>query len=186
MARITLVRHGRPVCDETSWIPAASFADWWRSYDESGIDHSHPPIALGTALADCDLFVTSSLRRAQHSLERVRPDAEPCIDARFREAPIPGLPVPFLRLPSPSWRILGRLAWLGGYAGEVESVRAVRGRVADAAGQLDEWAASHEHVAVVAHGYFNHMLCGALRQRGWRGGRLGTPSHWSHTTLRRP
>ncbi len=185
--RITLVRHGRPLCDEDSWIPARAFDAWWQAYDEAGlVDDSHPPQELAPALADCDRFVTSNLRRAKHSLERVRPDAKPLEDARFREAPIPGVPLPILRMPSAGWRVLGRLAWLGGYAGSVESARGTYRRVAEAADQLGEWSGESEHIGVVAHGFFNYLLCGALRKRGWEGSRVGTPGHWSHTTLRRP
>ena len=187
MARITLVRHGRPECDESSWIPASAFAAWWRDYDAAGlVEDSHPPPELAPALRGCDLLVTSDLRRAQETLARILPDADAIRDARFREAPLPSLPVPWLRLPSPSWRALGRVAWLAGYAGEVDSARATFRRVSAAADQLGDWSKEHEHIGVVAHGFFNLLLGSTLRRRGWTDGAwLGTPVHWSHTTLRR-
>lgn len=187
MPRITLVRHGRPVADEESWILASRFDDWWSAYDAAGLaDDSHPPPELAPVLASCDRIVTSDLRRAQETLARALPAAQAKADARFREAPIPGLPVPWLRLPAAPWRLAGRLAWLAGYAGTVEPVREVYRRVAIAADALGEWSAEHDHIGVVAHGFFNYLLAGALRKRGWAGGdAIGTPGHWSHTTLRR-
>lgn len=137
-------------------------------------------------LAGCDLIVTSDLPRARETLARALPGAASRPDRRFREVPIPGLPVPLLRMPSAPWRLLGRIAWLGGYAGTVESASDAYRRVASVADTLGEWATEHDHIGVVAHGFFNYLLTGALRKREWAGGSsTGTLSHWSHTTLHR-
>ncbi|MDJ0788547.1 MAG: histidine phosphatase family protein [Myxococcota bacterium] len=183
--RITLVRHGRPDVSD-GLMAAPAFADFWQRYDEAGITaDSKPPAALRRTLAECDLYVTSTLPRAQQSLARIAPDAVPRIDARFREIGIPPVPVPALRLPGHAWSVVGRLAWLGRLVSADESVRQAARRVRGAALQLAEWSEEYEHIGVVTHGFFNGWLAPELRRLGFRGARLGTPRHWSFDTLTR-
>ena len=168
-------------------MPGSDFEAWWARYNEAGITaDSHPPRSLARELGGCDLLVTSTLPRAQASLERLVPDVSPHVDARFVEIDIPALPVPGVQLPAGAWSFLGRMAWLARLVDADESVRTARARVAEAAEQLGRWSRTHAHIGVVAHGYFNLWLTESLRAQGWSGGYGGTPFHWSAATLHRP
>lgn len=120
-------------------------------------------------------------------LDRLDVDSRPEITtvAELREAPLPVLPIPRLRLPLNVWGILCRASWFLGYAGTVESRRAAIERAQSVARRLDELAPSGP-VTVIAHGIMNLLVASELRRLRWTGPRLPNHHHGGTSTFRRP
>lgn len=125
-------------------------------------------------------LVVSRATRAQQTAAAVlatvpRGDVPEAVTlADLREAPLPVLAIPRLRVPLDIWGVLARSAWFLGYSDGVEARAMVSARARRAARELDQLSGEGP-VTVVAHGFFNIMLAGQLRRLGWSGRRR--PSH---------
>jgi broad specificity phosphatase PhoE len=127
-------------------------------------------------------LLASPLPRARQTLERVANGRKMEIDPVFVEAPLPSMPIPFLRFSPDTWGVISRVGWWLGIAGAGESRREAEERAARAADMLIRRAADHGNVLLCAHGWFNRMTGRALRERGWRCIHDGGDRHWSWRT----
>ncbi len=180
MMQIVLARHGKPAWDFRTPIPGHAFGDWRRGEDNAPLDTSQRPGAeLERLIRSASCLVASPLRRSLDSARILAPGAAPLIDARFREAELPGAIRSGLRLRPEAWAWLARAAWFCGWADGVESFGAARKRAASGAALLIERAASSGAVVLVGHGLMNVLIAWQLRAAGWKGPRLPSRRHWA-------
>src|SRR5689334_11681773 len=85
--RIVLVRHGHSAHTASpGWIDASGVERWREAYDAAGIlDDSNPPAPLVAAAARADCVLTSDLKRALASAERLAPGRAARVSPLFRE-----------------------------------------------------------------------------------------------------
>ena len=166
-----LARHAKPALSRQIRLSAAGYRDWWAAYEAGGIKagQSVPDALLATAGRAGHLICSTRLRSRESAaaLARGRAVME---DALFIEAPLPPPALPaWIRLSPPVWGFTARFWWwfFDHHHGEETRAQA-RARAAEAAGRLIDLAAGGDDVLVVAHGFFNGMVGGALKRRGWR------------------
>jgi len=177
---IVLVRHGRPALSRKVKLDWRGYRTWWAAYGESGLALGEvPPKKLVTIAALADLIVASPLARARETAERLAPGAEILIDEIFVEAPLPAPQIPIVHLRPGTWNVLSRLFWLMGYSAAGESHQHADIRAAEAAGRIEGLARGRKLVLLCAHGWFNRMIRGVLRARGWRCVYDGGDSYWA-------
>ncbi|HEY4377264.1 MAG TPA: histidine phosphatase family protein [Acidimicrobiales bacterium] len=178
---IHLVRHLPTDGSPRGRIDRGDVDAWLASEDDRGIvAGSEASAELRDVVAACRHLRVSPLRRAQETAatalaeldESARP--EPVTLPDLREAPLPVLHLPVLRLPMDAWDVGARLAWMAGWSGGVESRRSCDRRASSAAGELHRLAADGP-VTAIAHGFLNVMVARHLRRLGWFGPRI--PAH---------
>ncbi|MBA2875192.1 histidine phosphatase family protein [Thermaerobacillus caldiproteolyticus] len=178
---ITLIRHGKSEWQEQRWMRPAEFAEWVKAYDEHGIceDDKIPLLTLQKA-KNANMVITSILRRAVHSAERLRPSCPVETSELFREVemPIPFAHVNLIRLPTNIWLIFSRLCWLCGYNGNVESYWQAKQRAEKAAIVLCRYAKTYGNVVVIGHGWFHRLVGKQLRKQGWKRTTAESAKHW--------
>jgi broad specificity phosphatase PhoE len=184
---IVLVRHGRSALERPPGrITAGEFRSWIDAYHECGIaDESRPDLPLIEEGKRAEMIVCSDLRRAIESSRRIAPERTPLQSPLLREA---GWPPRGdwgdLRLPLVLWGslsfLLRRSERSSGETWGQASLRAV-----EAVEWLEELAAAHGRILVVAHGNLNMLMARELRSRGWRGPRWPASRNWGSTRYRR-
>jgi broad specificity phosphatase PhoE len=178
---IIISRHGRPALNRNlgpklSW---QEYRQWWEKYEISPLDEGQDvPDALCDAVRDVDLVLSSGRRRAIETAMRATQGRKPVSNEVFNEAPLPPPRFQKRRYLPKTWNVLARIAWLAGHKLDGESVFEARSRAVQAAQTLHE-AAEGQSVYLAAHGWFNRMLRGPLRERGWICVRDGGDSYWS-------
>lgn len=178
---IVLARHGRPDTDKSRHLTSGGYYDWWRGYDESGLDHrSKPPQNLLDEAKRAQHIFASDLRRSQETATAVANGAPVHHDAVFTEAPLPPPPFPSLiRMRPPMWDVWSRSLWWLGRSGGFESRAAAEVRAFAAVEKIDPIARAGENVLVCAHGWFNRMMRPALVANGWNCVYDGRDDYWS-------
>jgi len=179
--RIVLVRHGKPSLARDGSYDAPGWDDWWSRYNRAGLaDGEAPPEELRRIASGSAVLLASPLPRARETAEALAEGREIIFDKVFVEAPLPAPPIPgFLKFDPNWWGFISRSAWLMGFSGGQESHREAKVRAERAADRVVEEAASGGDVLVCAHGWFNRMVRGVLRRRGWRCTRDGGDRYWS-------
>lgn len=187
---IHLVRHLPPEPSPTTWVDRRGLAAWLDSEGARGIVADPLPSQELVALViESRHLLISPLARAQATATAVL-DQVPVDSARrtstvpeLREAPLPVLQVPRLRLPLGGWGQLCRVSWFLGYAGSVESRSEAVDRARSVARRLGQLAPSGP-VTVIGHGIMNILVARELRRRGWKGPRLPSQHHGGISTFR--
>ena len=167
---ITLARHGEPALSRRVKLDAAGYRRWWAAYEDGGIlEGQVPPDGLLELARDAEVVFASTRRRAVETAEAVVAGRHFVRDVLFVEAPLPppALP-PLVRFGPRTWGVLARASWWLGGHGAGESRAAARARAREAADRLVRAAETEGRVLLLAHGFFNHMVGGELRKRGWR------------------
>ena len=166
-----MIRHGVPVCDHATRIRGSDFKRWVAAYDCAPLDPQRaPPASVRARVAATTCLATSELRRSLESAEALAPGRLVLSDPLFNEAAAPAA-IPWrLALRPDHWDARARIAWLAGWAGDVESFRAATARADRAAERLIGLARTHGSVTLVGHGMLNTLIARALRRRGWKGG----------------
>lgn len=184
MNTILLIRHGRSIHNETRPVTGQEFAEWVQAYDSAGVQADGCLDETVTAMAKVPLILTSDLVRSIESARHLNPDAFLQSDALFRETELPAVSFKGFKLRPTVWALLLRSAWLLGHATGCESYREAKNRAEIGAQKLAAYAAKHESVALVGHGFFNQMLAAELRKNGWNGRRKTSAHHWRATVYR--
>lgn len=185
---IIVARHGRPALDRDlgprlSW---SEYVDWWSAYEAGALEEGQvAPDALKAAVADSDIFLTSSRLRAQQTMQSAAPGREFLSHAVYDEAPLPPPRFGWLKLLPRNWNVLSRIVWIGGHSLDGESIREARARARIAAKQLHEQALEGQ-VFLAAHGWFNRMIRRELKKLGWRCTYNGGDSYWAWRTYHFP
>jgi broad specificity phosphatase PhoE len=179
---ITLIRHGKSQWQEHRWMRPTEFAKWVENYDAHRIcENDEIPLATLEKVKNANVVITSTLPRAIHSTERLRPSCVIETNELFREVatPIPFSNIPFIALPTHTWLIFARICWLCGYACDVESYSHAKERAKKAADVLMEYARTYGTVAVVGHGWFNRLVGKQLQKKGWQRSTGESAKHWN-------
>jgi len=178
--RIVLVRHGPSAhVDERGAVDYTGINKWQASYDGAGIRaDAQPPDALRKLVASATHLVSSDLRRAIESAERLAPGRQLRTSVLLREAPlaIPNWPT---RLPLLGWAMIIHLAWQYRIVRGADPPDVDRTRAAAAGQWLSELVSDGSTAVVVTHGVFRRLLALDLVSRGWKARRDGGYRHWS-------
>jgi broad specificity phosphatase PhoE len=177
--QIFLVRHGRPVCDERSWIRGRDYPAWVRDYDAAPLDLAvRPPGELVSHAANAGFVVTSSIRRARASAALLAPARHIPAEPLFDEAAMPHDIGLSLALSPAVWGFWSRVAWFSGRSRGGESLGQALARARAATQRLAELAQEHGSVMLVGHGMMNALIRHQLRRAGWSTSALRS-SYWS-------
>jgi broad specificity phosphatase PhoE len=168
VARLVLVRHGRPAHAGRGWYDAAGMRGWLEAYDAAGLaDDDAPPPALAALARDAALVAASDLPRARDSAARLAPDAPVVQSPLLRETPPAFPPLGPVRLPLAGWALaVGvRLAYQSarGVPAPTPALRQAR----EAARWLTELADRHGLVVAVTHVTVRGLIADALGAAGW-------------------
>lgn len=186
-AMLVIGRHGRPHVNRMLFMNADGYRRWWVGYDAAGLAPGQTaPAALQGAVARCARVLASTLPRAFETAQRAAPGRmiESC--EVFVEAPLPppALPAWFMAQPG-FWGVVARVCWWFGRSGGEESREQAEARALVAVERLEEEAARHGSVALLAHGWFNRMMRPVLLARGWRCVEDGGDTYWSFRVYRK-
>ena len=102
------------------------------------------------------------------------------------EAPLPSPHLGPLKFRPKTWGTWSRIVWFWGWPDGMESHGQARKRANKMADVLAEHAEGGKIVYVSAHGWFNRMLKGSLKKRGWKCKSQNGDLHWSHRRFERP
>ena len=153
---------------------------WQTAYDAAGIrTGAAPPVSLLELVAEADHIVTSAMRRAVASAERLAPTRPIRQSDLLRETPLP-IPEWPTRLPFSGWSLARHSTWMYQILRGVDASERERARASEAATMLTGIAADGSTVLVVTHGVFRRLVGRELIDRGWKSlGRRGGYQHWS-------
>ena len=168
---VILARHGEPALSRMIRLSSAGYRDWWAAYEAGGIKEGQAiPAALRTTAEGAGHLICSTRPRSRQTAAALACDRAFEEDAHFIEAPLPPPALPaWIRLSPRVWGFTARFWWWFFNHHQGEETRAqARARAGEAARRLTELAAGGDDVLVVAHGFFNGMVAGALKRRGWR------------------
>jgi len=178
--RIVLVRHGPSAhVEDSGAVDYVAINTWREGYDAAGIlADAQPPDAIRRLVAAANHLVSSDLRRAIESAERLAPGRQVQVSELLREAPlvIPNWPT---RLPFLGWEMLIHLAWQYRIVRATDPPEVDRARAAAAGQWLAELVSDGSTAAVVTHGVFRRLLALDLVGRGWKARRDCWYRHWS-------
>lgn len=177
---IIVARHGRPALDRTKGprLGWKQYIDWWAAYEAGGLQEGQTaPEKLKMLVADADLYLTSSRRRAHETMASAAPGKVSKPMDIFDEAPLPPPQFGWLKVLPKRWNVISRLSWMMGNAMDGETVTEARQRAREAAKVLHE-AALEGKVFLAAHGWFNRMIRKELKKLGWRCVYNGGDRYW--------
>ncbi len=184
---IIIVRHGKPALSRKVRFTAQGFRDWWLLYDAGGlVPKQKVPKKIRKYAQDADVIISSPLLRAVESAQLASGRDPDIIDADLVEAALPLPHLGGLKMGPKSWGTISRILWYLGWSGGMESHRDARIRAEAMCGKLAGQAAGGKLVFVTAHGWFNRMLKGSLKKRGWKCVKQNGDLHWSHRRFERP
>ena len=176
---IILLRHGKPLIDNTVKMSPAEFGGWVKDYDRAGIDTNiAPPNSAKEKAHQSNCVVCSHLTRSIESarvldLEKVHYTSE-----LFRECEIPHANLEWPKLSALSWTVLFRVAQLFGYAPYCESHQQIKCRAQECTDQLAELSRTHKSVLFVGHGTLIWFIHKRLLRGGWTGPKAAARRHW--------
>lgn len=184
MSTLILVRHG-----PSAYVPPrrtfdhAAVQQWRADYDAAGIvPNAAPPVPLLGAVRDVECIITSDMRRARESAERLSSGQLLVQSALLRETPLP-IPRWPTRLPLGIWGALIYLSWKAGASLDRDELRRVEEAAVYCCNGLERGVSR----AVVTHGVFRALLAEQLQRDRWRlVARRGGYGHWSAWVLERP
>ena len=180
-SRIVLVRHGPSAYVHHSGPIDRNEVQVWRdAYDVAGIRaDSNAPHALMQLAARAQHFVSSDLRRAVESAERLAPRRDLVVSPLLRETmlDVPRWPT---RMPAVGWEVLAHLVWGYRVMRGMDTTNADRARALETARWLGALVESGSTAVVVTHGVFRRQLSLQLLSLGWTSaGRIGGYDNWS-------
>ena len=166
---IILARHGEPALSRQVKLTAAEYRAFWAQYEVGGLlPGQTPPERLKRYVADAGVLLSSTRRRAIESAQMVVGGREFARHDILIEAPLPPPNLPgWVRLSPKIWGFVTRVLWwyFNQHHGE-EGRYEAEARADQAAAMLIDLTANGQDVVVLAHGFFNHLIGRALRQRG--------------------
>lgn len=180
---IILLRHGKPMIAQDERCNSQGFHEWLSRYDTAAVDPQvMPDPATLQRVKAAHFVVCSGLSRSIDSA-RLLGLAQPGVsDARFNEAALPRLTLPWVSLTAKQWLVISRCAWFVGQHGDVASHRETRERAGQCAEQLIHYAELHRSVLLVGHGVMNHFIAKALSSMGWQAANTRSEHrYWSAT-----
>lgn len=183
---IIIVRHGKPALSRKVQMDWRGYRKWWQDYDAGGLAETQKIPKKVVRLAElADVIISSPLRRAEESAERVSGRVPDKIWPELVEAALPSPKLGSLKLRPKTWGTYARIVWYFGWSDGMESHSAARARVETACDKLDIEAAGGKLVFISAHGWINRMIKGSLMKRGWKCVSQNGDLHWSFRRFER-
>ena len=156
---IILYRHAEPTVSDKEKISGRDFPLWVQRYNESGIrtnDIVHTKE---------EVVYTSDLLR---SIETGRLIGKKTIESSLiREAEIPLIRFPAIRLKAKFWLFISRSLWLFGLKTRCESLTEAKIRVKQAVDKFESLLSEDGRIVIVGHGFINRLIEKELLHRGW-------------------
>ena len=156
---IIIYRHAEPIISSNEIISGRDFPLWVQKYNESGIR------AHGFAGEKEEIVYTSDLER---SLETGRLIGNNVIqDTVFREAEIPLIKFPVMRLKAKIWLAISRFLWLLGVKTKCESFKEAKHRAKRIVERIEVLLLEKQRIVIVGHGFINRLIKKELSRQGW-------------------
>ncbi len=144
--------------------------EWIDAYNAAGVkDSVSPPVLEMIKNSSHRFIVCSDLKRSIHSAKIIGYQSPHLVDAVFREAELPTIQIPFIRLTPHQWSMVFRGLWFIGVSTDIEPLAAFKQRVSSAAEQLIKSAEKYDSVLLIGHGVVNRFISKALISKGWVG-----------------
>jgi broad specificity phosphatase PhoE len=146
--------------------------EWINQYDAAGIRvKEHFSRQTWQVDGKAKLIVCSNLPRAIHTAQIIDNETSRLVDGIFREAELPAIQIPIIRLTPHQWSMVFRVFWFAGVSTKVESLFLFKQRAALAVEKLIQLAELHDSLllVLVGHGIINRFLAKGLISRGWAG-----------------
>ena len=183
---IIIVRHGKPALSKKAQMDWRGYRKWWQDYDAGGLAETQKiPKKVKKLSEAADVIISSPLRRAVESAERVTGAAPDKIWPELVEAALPSPKLGPLKLRPKTWGTYSRIVWYFGWSDGMESHSAARARAEVVCDKLDTEAAGGKLVFITAHGWINRMIKGSLKKRGWKCVSQNGDLHWSFRRFER-
>ena len=178
--KIILMRHGKPVLDQTVWIAPVEMKRWIKDYNLAEVATDKVPVASLEIAHSAAYIVTSTAPRALSTVQALG-HAPSVVDALFCEAQMPYALWRFPRLPLLVWAAFFRMLWFLGYSYGSESIQATQTRAKIATGKLIALA-EQGSILLVGHGIMNRLIAQELIALGWSGTTKRKHKYWSAST----
>ncbi len=178
---LVIVRHGKPALSRKVRLTWQGYREWWTQYDAGGLAAvQNIPKAVKTHARNADFIISSPLRRARESAERVTGRAPDVLDPDLIEAALPPPHLGRLTLRPKTWGTFARISWYMGWSDGMESHKEAQVRAKRMVKTLEQHIHHHKFIFVTAHGWFNRMLKRELKKNGWSCVSQNGDLHWSH------
>jgi len=179
VAKVVLIRHGKPEIDASEKLSAADFGRWVEKYDQVGINAEYKPTTEAFEIAQkCSFIVCSSLPRSIESANTLHINTPDLISDAFRECEMPYANWKYPTLSVTSWAVLFRILQFMGYSSNAESYKAIKKRSQECAHQLERRSQEHGSVLFVGHGALIWFLHKQLLRMGWTGPPKSAKQYW--------
>ncbi len=183
---IIIVRHGKPALSRKRQLTWREYREWWKDYDLGGLAEKQKiPKKVKRLAGLADVVISSPLRRAVESAALVAEREPDKIWPELVEAALPSPPLGPLKLRPKTWGTYSRIVWYWGWSDGMENHTAARRRAETVCDKLDVEAAGGKMVFITAHGWFNRMVKGSLKKRGWKCVSQNGDLHWSFRRFER-
>jgi broad specificity phosphatase PhoE len=182
LGKIILMRHGRPVLNQSGRITPAEMEGWIEHYNLAEVEADGAPSDGLSWLDSTTCIVASTAPRALSSVQALG-YAPSVVDAVFCEAQLPFVVWRFPRLSPVVWAALFRLFWFFGYSRGSESIQVAKARARIAARKLIALAGQGP-VLLVGHGVMNRLIAKELIALGWAGRAKHRNNYWSTSVYR--
>lgn len=183
---IIIVRHGKPALSRKLQLDWRGYRAWWQEYDAGGLAEKQKiPKKVKRLASIADVVISSPLPRAVESAQRVAGRAPDKIWPELVEAALPSPHLGPLKLRPKTWGTYSRIVWYWGWSDGMENHGAARRRAEKVCDKLAVEAAGGKLVFVTAHGWFNRMVKGSLKKRGWTCVSQNGDLHWSFRRFER-
>ena len=180
--RIKILRHGITNLPEWNKIHSSRMSEWIEAYNTAGVkNESTQPCQEMLREFSHKFIVCSNLTRSTHSAKIIGYQSPHLIDGMFREAELPKIQLPMIRLTPHAWSMVFRVFWFVGASPNAESVEKFKPRVSLAAEKLIQLAKNHDSVLLIGHGIINRFLAKELIASGWSGEEAPNGNkYWGH------
>jgi len=142
--------------------------EWIKHYNLSSVIHKERSrIQLFYGVSEKVFVVCSDLPRSIHSAEVVGYKNINVIDSIFREAELPELYIPLIKMKPHTWSMVFRIFWYFGVSLNVEPIKSFKLRVTSAAKALIKYSEENDEVLFIGHGIINRFIAKELMSYGW-------------------
>ncbi|WP_294907356.1 phosphoglycerate mutase family protein [Tatumella sp. UBA2305] len=184
--KIILMRHGKPAFTSAKKISSSAMAEWIKQYDLSDTGDDKPPESCLELVNRPLKTLSSPLPRAVSSASKLKRLPEMTCEL-FREAELPVLSVPLLKLSPSHWAVIFRVLWLCGLSPNSESLSMAKARAKQAAQLLIDTSTEHnQSVLLAGHGIINRLIARELISQGWTESSRGGKGYWGAAVFESP
>lgn len=177
--RIILLRHGKPNLSSTKRINSTEFGKWISQCNTAKLNLKYQPnIRTVEVVKKANKYVCSNLSRSTESANILGVSKIDCIESYFREAELPYIKIPLLKLFPETWAIIFRILWFFGLKTNGESLLEAKNRASTGADKLRKLANSDGSVVFIGHGFMNRFIAKELLSNGWQNSTPLSDKYW--------